>query len=117
MAVCETCGNDCNMAFEITSGRARRTPSTASRCAMHKMTARRCEHCCSVQSFVVDIGHQVEGRFFCCAHCASAAVGVMRRSTTPDQRSTRSPAPGTRSRIAATIRAAWTKPTVGGAGR
>ena len=71
MAVCETCGNDYEMAFEITAqGRTRTFDSFE--CAIHTM-APRCEHCGVT---IIGHGHQADGRFFCCAHCASAAVGA-----------------------------------------
>jgi hypothetical protein len=70
MAVCETCGNDYEMAFEITTAGATHTFDSFE-CAIHAM-APRCEHCGVT---IIGHGHQVEGRFYCCAHCASAAQG------------------------------------------
>nr|WP_240723194.1 hypothetical protein [Haloactinopolyspora alba] len=65
MAVCEVCGNDYALAFEI---HAQGTVHVfdSFECAIHRM-APVCEHCgCKV------VGHGVEsdGHFYCCAHCA-----------------------------------------------
>src|SRR3954465_2090135 len=68
MAVCEVCGNDYDMAFEVHAQGAVHVFDSFE-CAIHRM-APVCEHCgCKV------IGHgvQADGRFFCCAHCARAA--------------------------------------------
>ena len=67
MAVCEVCGNDYWMSFEVRTAGAVHTFDSFE-CAIHRL-APICEHCrCRI------IGHGVEadGRFFCCAHCASA---------------------------------------------
>jgi len=65
MAICDTCGNDYDKAFQIT--KAGKTMTFDSfECAISAM-APRCVHCdCRV------IGHGVEagGQIFCCAHCA-----------------------------------------------
>lgn len=65
MAVCETCGNEYDKAFEIRrDGEAHVFDSFE--CAIERM-APRCDHCgCRM------IGHGVEaeGVVFCCAHCA-----------------------------------------------
>jgi hypothetical protein len=67
MAECEVCGNEYDKTMEITvAGHTHVFDSFE--CAIHAI-APRCEHCeCMV------IGHGIEsnGRFFCCAHCASA---------------------------------------------
>jgi hypothetical protein len=67
MGRCETCGNDSDKTFEVLDGNTHTFDSFE--CAIHKL-APRCEHC-----GCVILGHGVEakGRFFCCAHCASAA--------------------------------------------
>jgi hypothetical protein len=67
MARCEVCGNDYDKAFQVVNGTTHTFDSFE--CAIQAL-APTCEHCgCRV------IGHGVEahGRFFCCAHCASAA--------------------------------------------
>ena len=68
MAICETCGNDYDMPIEVTTAGETHTFDSFE-CAIHKL-APRCEHC-----GVTVIGHgvQADGRFFCCAHCASQA--------------------------------------------
>jgi hypothetical protein len=65
MAVCEVCGNDYAMSFEVRATGAVHVFDSFE-CAIHRM-APTCEHCqCKI------IGHGVEagGHFFCCAHCA-----------------------------------------------
>ena len=68
MAACEVCGNDYWMAFEVhTAGEVHLFDSFE--CAIHRL-APVCEHCgCRI------VGHGVEinGRFFCCAHCARSS--------------------------------------------
>lgn len=72
MAVCEVCGNDYYLSFEvITAGQTHVFDSFE--CAIHKL-APVCSHCgCKI------VGHGVETEqtFFCCEHCARA-VGVAR---------------------------------------
>ena len=71
MAKCEVCGNDYDKAFEVTAAGVTHTFDSFE-CAIHLM-APVCEHCdCKV------IGHGVEvnGRFYCCAHCARAAESI-----------------------------------------
>ena len=68
MAACEVCGNDYDKKLR---GGCRRSPAHLRQleCAIHQV-APVCEHCgCRV------IGHgvEVEGRFYCCAHCAREA--------------------------------------------
>ena len=68
MAACEVCGNDYYMSFEIHAQGAVHTFDSLE-CAAHRM-APICEHCrCRV------LGHGVEsdGKFFCSAHCSTAA--------------------------------------------
>ena len=65
MAVCEVCGNDYRLSFEVHAAGSVHTFDSFE-CAIHRM-APVCEHCgCKV------VGHGVEadGVFFCCAHCA-----------------------------------------------
>ena len=71
MATCEVCGNDYDKAFEVSQG-GQTHVFDSFECAIHRM-APICEHCgCRV------IGHgvEVDGGFFCCAHCARAATKV-----------------------------------------
>jgi Rieske Fe-S protein len=68
VAICEICGNDYDKAFEVVAAGARHTFDSFE-CAIHGI-APVCEHCgCKV------IGHgvEVDGRFYCCAHCARLA--------------------------------------------
>jgi hypothetical protein len=71
MAVCEVCGNDYDMSFEVIAAGARHTFDSFE-CAIH-LLAPVCEHCgCKV----VGHGAEVNGKFYCCAHCARQAEGV-----------------------------------------
>jgi hypothetical protein len=67
MAVCEVCGNDYDMSFEVVAQGARHTFDSFE-CAIHRM-APICEHC-GVK--VIGHGVVVDGSFYCCAHCARA---------------------------------------------
>ena len=70
MPQCEVCGNQYDKAFEVVMAGSAHTFDSFE-CAIHAL-APRCEHCgCPI------VGHGVEGdgKYFCCAHCASA-VGV-----------------------------------------
>ena len=71
MGVCEVCGNDYDKSFDVMmAGRSHRFDSFE--CAIHRL-APVCEHCgCSV------IGHgvEVDGLYFCCAHCARESAGT-----------------------------------------
>jgi Rieske Fe-S protein len=71
MARCEVCGNDYDKSFEVIAAGARHVFDSFE-CAMQAV-APRCGHCgCRV------IGHgvEVDGRFYCCAHCAREATGT-----------------------------------------
>ncbi|HJQ85913.1 MAG TPA: hypothetical protein VJ820_00410 [Propionibacteriaceae bacterium] len=71
MAACEVCGNDYEMSFEVVTAGVTHTFDSFE-CAIHAL-APVCEHCgCKV------IGHgtQVQGRFYCCAHCAREKEGT-----------------------------------------
>jgi hypothetical protein len=66
MARCEVCGNEYDKAMEITVAGFTHVFDSFE-CAIHAI-APRCEHCgCTV----IGHGHEADGRFFCCAHCAS----------------------------------------------
>lgn len=68
MGVCEVCGNEYWGAFEVRTNDGSTHVFDSFECAIAKM-APECEHChCKI------VGHGVEmdGRFFCCAHCARA---------------------------------------------
>jgi phage terminase large subunit GpA-like protein len=66
MATCDVCGNDYWMAFEIRTVSGESHWFDSFECAMEKL-APRCEHC---NCRIVGHGVEVEGRFYCCAHCA-----------------------------------------------
>jgi phage terminase large subunit GpA-like protein len=65
MATCEVCGNDYWMSFEIHTAGAVHTFDSFE-CAIQGL-APVCEHC---QCRIIGHGVEVEGRFFCGAHCA-----------------------------------------------
>ena len=65
MAVCEVCGNDYEMAFEVRAAGAVHTFDSLE-CAAQRM-APICENC---QCRILGHGVQADGRFYCCAHCA-----------------------------------------------
>jgi hypothetical protein len=69
MAQCEVCGNEYDKAFVIQMASGDSHTFDSFECAIHAL-APTCEYC-----GVKVIGHGVEadGRFFCCAHCASMA--------------------------------------------
>lgn len=65
MARCEVCGNDYQRSFEVTLQGKKHTFDSFE-CAIHRL-APSCEHCgCRI------VGHGIEldGLFYCCAHCA-----------------------------------------------
>jgi hypothetical protein len=69
MAVCDVCGNDYDKCFQVITADGRRHHFDSLECAMH-LVAPVCEHCgCRV----VGHGVEVDGRVYCCAHCARAA--------------------------------------------
>ncbi len=71
MAVCEVCGNDYDKAFEVVAA-GQHHVFDSFECAIHRM-APECEHC---ECKVIGHGVEVDGRFFCCAHCASEATSA-----------------------------------------
>ena len=66
MPVCETCGNEYDKAFDVVMGGETHTFDSFE-CAIHSL-APTCEHC---GSRVIGHGAESDGRFFCCAHCAT----------------------------------------------
>jgi hypothetical protein len=65
MAVCEVCGNDYYLSFEVITAGSKHVFDSFE-CAIHKL-APICDNCgCKI------IGHGIEadGTFFCCANCA-----------------------------------------------
>lgn len=68
MAVCEVCGNDYELAFEvIAAGESHVFDSFE--CAIHRL-APRCERCGVI---MIGHGHEVEGRMYCCGRCARSS--------------------------------------------
>lgn len=66
MKRCEVCGNNYDKTFEVTIGNENHIFDSFE-CAIQAL-APQCSHCsCEI------IGHGMEkdGKFFCCAHCAS----------------------------------------------
>jgi hypothetical protein len=68
MAMCEVCGNDYAMSFEVHAQGAVHVFDSFE-CAVHKM-APVCEHC-GIR--VVGHGVEVDRSWFCSAHCARTA--------------------------------------------
>ena len=77
MATCELCGNEYDKSIEVTVGGDRHTFDSFE-CAIHVL-APHCEHC---DCRIIGHGVEVDGRMFCCAHCAreSGAAGVADRA-------------------------------------
>ncbi|MFI0369781.1 hypothetical protein ACH35V_18070 [Actinomadura sp. 1N219] len=67
MATCEVCGNDYDMTFEVHAQGEVHTFDSFE-CAVTKM-APVCEHC---QCRIMGHGIDVDGHWYCCAHCARA---------------------------------------------
>jgi hypothetical protein len=69
MAQCEVCGNEYDKAFQVSMPGGDTHTFDSFECAVHAL-APTCGYC-----NVKVIGHGIEadGRFFCCAHCASMA--------------------------------------------
>ncbi|MDQ8701789.1 hypothetical protein RCO28_04685 [Streptomyces sp. LHD-70] len=74
MARCEVCGNDYGMSFEVHAQGAVHVFDCFS-CAIHRM-APICEHC---RCRIIGQGVEVEGHWFCGAHCSRAEgkVGIV----------------------------------------
>ncbi|SEG81508.1 hypothetical protein SAMN04489712_11473 [Thermomonospora echinospora] len=68
MAECEVCGNEYEMSFEVHAQGAVHTFDSFE-CAVTKL-APICEHC---SCRILGHGMEVNGRFYCCAHCARTA--------------------------------------------
>jgi hypothetical protein len=68
MARCEVCGNDYDKAFTIIQG-AESHVFDSFECAIHAL-APLCEHC---ECRIIGHGMEADGKFYCCAHCASHA--------------------------------------------
>ena len=74
MATCEVCGNEYDKAFELIAAGTHHVFDSFE-CAIHAI-APTCE-VCGVK--IVGHGVEAEGRFFCCANCATkAGIGGLR---------------------------------------
>jgi phage terminase large subunit GpA-like protein len=69
VGVCDVCGNEYWMAFEVRTVSGARYTFDSLECAAQRL-APICEHC---QCRILGHGVEVSGRFFCCAHCARSA--------------------------------------------
>jgi hypothetical protein len=66
MGICEVCGNDYWMSFEVLTVSGDRHVFDSLECAAHRL-APVCEHC---RCRVLGHGIEVDGHLYCCAHCA-----------------------------------------------
>ncbi|SHG99319.1 Prokaryotic metallothionein [Streptoalloteichus hindustanus] len=73
MATCDVCGNDYWMAFEIRTITGEKYTFDSFECAIQRL-APLCEHC---KCRIIGHGVEVEGRFFCCAHCARKGADTL----------------------------------------
>jgi phage terminase large subunit GpA-like protein len=71
MAVCEVCGNEYWLSFEIHTSGGEVHVFDSFECAIHRL-APVCEHC---HCKIVGHGVEVSGHFYCCAHCARSGAG------------------------------------------
>jgi phage terminase large subunit GpA-like protein len=69
MAVCEVCGNDYYLSFEVHTAGGNVHTFDSFECAAHHL-APVCEHC---QCRILGHGVEIDGRMYCCAHCARSA--------------------------------------------
>jgi hypothetical protein len=69
MATCETCGNDYDKTFEVTTRGGASHTFDSFECAIFAL-APHCAHC---RVSVVGHGVEIKGQIFCCAHCAEKA--------------------------------------------
>jgi len=68
MGKCSVCGNEYDKSFAIQRGRETRVFDSFE-CAIQAM-APECAHC---QCRIIGHGVEVNGVFYCCAHCAGSA--------------------------------------------
>lgn len=68
MAICDSCGNDYDKAFQLTAG-GRTYTFDSFECAI-RTVAPHCAHC---DVPIVGHGLEQEGTMYCCAHCATKA--------------------------------------------
>lgn len=70
MATCERCGNDYDKAFQIVMAGVTHV-FDCFECAIEAVAPR----CAVCKVHIIGHGVEVEGKFYCCAHCASAGAG------------------------------------------
>ncbi len=68
MAVCEVCGNDYYLSFDVNTVGGSVHTFDSFECAIQRL-APVCEHC---QVRIVGHGVEISGHFYCGAHCARA---------------------------------------------
>jgi hypothetical protein len=80
MATCDTCGNDYDKAFTVRTVGSDEYTFDSIECAV-QILAPSCGHC---RCRILGHGVEVQGRMYCCAHCAGAEgePGVRDRVTT-----------------------------------
>ena len=66
MAKCEVCGNEYDKAFTVSQGGESHVFDSFE-CAIHAL-APVCSHC---ECRIVGHGMEVDGKYYCCAHCAN----------------------------------------------
>jgi len=66
MNTCEVCGNQYDKAFTVTMNGETHVFDSFE-CAIHAL-APRCGHC---ECQIIGHGMEINGEFFCCAHCAN----------------------------------------------
>lgn len=63
---CDTCGNEYDKAFRVTTHSGDTRTFDSFECAIH-LLAPKCGHC---GCMIVGHGVEADGAMFCCAHCA-----------------------------------------------
>ena len=66
MPTCDSCGNDYDKAFTVTTHDGQVHTFDSFECAVHAL-APRCA-CCQVR--IIGHGLEADGTFYCCDHCA-----------------------------------------------
>ncbi|TDC59544.1 Prokaryotic metallothionein [Micromonospora sp. KC207] len=74
MGICEVCSNDYRLSFEVHTPEDEVHVFDSFECAIHRL-ARTCQHC---HCRIIGHGMDVNGQFFCSAHCAGANGAELR---------------------------------------
>lgn len=69
MARCETCGNEYDKTFRVVTAEGESHTFDSFECAVQALAP----VCASCGCRILGHGVEADGRFFCCAHCATAA--------------------------------------------